>query len=340
MRPIGLPPLALTLEIEGDFGLEDPTKVQTALQAFRQAAVLAAEFVRGVWLTVAASMDIRGGFGGAGATSYIQGIRAAVAVIESEAIGPWSAEIVVALSNTSPHAAFVEDGHAAFSLVRAIDWGSTSGRIKRGPKGPYLHIPFRHSVFQTDAALDAGGATYGARKAMMPRDVTREARKLAATIRQNTGPIYRPLPGGGRQFVAADRYKWGGRLDRPGSTAIQVAPSQVSPTGRPFAVAMQERRSARLVGHDAAGAPLVNPAWKTGRFDNLFRTSQPKGGSTYMTIRTITPNSMGWNIPAQLGRHVVQRVAAGLRSGIGAAELQRIVTEPFVAGLGLEVDGG
>lgn len=346
---IGLPPLKLSVEVDGALGLgpDGQEDIDAAMQAFRTAATLAGEFIRGVWLQVAGAMDIRGGFSGAGATTYLQGIRSAVVSIESETIGTNHAEIVIVLQNTSPHAGLVEEGHAAFSLVRAIDWGSTTGRIKRGKNGPYLHIPFRHTTYQSPAQADDSGMTYASRKAMMPRDVTLAARKLAATIRHNAGPVYRHqvtmvngVAHASRQFVQADRYTWGDRLRRPGSTAIAVAPAGVDHTGRPFAVALQERRGARNVGRDASGRMLKNPAWQTGRFDNLFRTSQPGGGSTYMTIRTITPNSRGWNIPAMVGRHVAKRVATALQSGVGAAELQRILSEPFGAALGLEVDNG
>ena len=107
-------------------------------------------------------------------------------------------------------------------------------------------------------------------------------------------------------------------------------------------IGIQEHRSARAVGRDAKGQRLANPAWQNSKWNNLFRTEQVGAGgrreSTYMTIRTLTPHSLGWNIPAQAGRHVARRVAAILQSGPVAADLMRIMAGPLEAALGVRLD--
>jgi hypothetical protein len=54
---------------------------------------------------------------------------------------------------------------------------------------------------------------------------------------------------------------------------------------------------------------MVNPAWQSSKFSGLLK-SGPKGHSEYTTIRTITPNSPGWNIPAKQGLGVARMVAS------------------------------
>lgn len=334
---LSLPPLTLSIDVDGPMGLgiEETGSRAAAMAALRQGTLLGAEFVRGVWLQVAGAMDIRGGFRDGGA-SYIQGIQSADVRLENETTSDTHGSVVVAVVNTSPHAQFVEEGHAAFSLAQRINWSSTSGRIKRGRNGPYLHIPFRHGAHQSESKLQASGATYAMRRSMMPADVYREAKALSATIRQNIGPIYRGSTSRGRggtahsglQFQQADRYTWGQRLHRDTAPGIRVGRN---------GVASDEHRTARTVARG-----LTNPAWRNNKYDNLFRTAQPTaaGGeqSRFMTIRTITPNSPGWNIPAQTGRYVANRVAAILRSGETADDLMRIVMGPVLAALGLEED--
>lgn len=335
---IGLPPLRLTIDLEGllGFGFEDTNLESRMISAMAQSTLLAGEFARGVWLQVAGAMDIRGGFGSAG-VSYIQGIETAEPAIERVEIGDANIALTVAVVNTSPHAPWVEEGHSAFSLVDKIDWGSTSGRIKRGKNGPYLHVPFRHAAYVGESQMVRAGYTTAARKAMMPADVSRAARALTATVRRNAGAQYRP----GRQitnqlqappqFLQADRYTWGDRLQRDVRAGVTVSPP--GRAGSP-GVATIERRSERQVGRG-----LVNPAWQGSKYQGLFRAQQGSG-SHYMTIRTITPQSLGWKIPAMMGRFVANRVATMLRSGATADALEKIIRDPFFAALGIVPDGG
>lgn len=62
--------------------------------------------------------------------------------------------------------------------------------------------------------------------------------------------------------------------------------------------------------------------------------SGPKGHSSFITIRTITPNSPGWNIPAQTGHGVARQVAAALNGGIGHDRFQELLMKAMVEALG------
>lgn len=331
------PPLAITVELEGvlDLIADDRDAREVAFTALRRGAFLGAEFIRAVWSRVAGALDIRGGFGDDGHVTYQQGIQSAGIVLEQERTSGGDYAIELSITNSSPHAQLVEEGHAAFHLPDVIDWSATGGSIKRGPHGPYLHIPFRHSAYASAGSRTEQGYTYAAKRAMMPKDVSQAAARLSRTIRLNQGRVYRDTlardldvgrrrgPLVERQFVQADRYSWGRRLRRDTTPGIRIGPDGVG---------YEEHRGARAVGRGAGGRMLENPAWKTSKFEGLFK-SGPKGHTSYMTIRTITPHSRGWNIPAMAGKYVARKVAHELTYGETAAELERIVTEPFIAAL-------
>lgn len=356
MRP-GPPPLQITVQLDGlmDLVPDDRGSRDAAFATLRRSAFLGAEFMRAIWQRVAGAMDIRGSFGG-GQASYVQGIRAAQVTVEEEANAGDTFSIRLALQNASPHAEFVENGHGAFSLPRAIRWGETRGSIKRGPNGPYLHIPFRHFAFASAAEQESKGYTRHASENMMPRDVSAAAAQLTRRLRTNNGPVYRDMtvhdvtvggargtffdghrglltPSGGRaqQFVAADRYTWDRAVRATESRRLtrNSVPGllQMGAGG----VVNDEQRGATFVGR-GRGGPLSNPAWQTSKFEGLFK-SGPKGHTSYMTIRTITPHSLGWNIPAQAGRHVARRVAHELTYGQTREALEKIVIDPFLAAL-------
>ena len=84
-----------------------------------------------------------------------------------------------------------------------------------------------------------------------------------------------------------------------------------------------------MVGRDGAGNPLVNPAWGSSKFDGMFKAGSP-GHAQYMTIRTITPNSPGWNIPAQAGLYIAARVSKMAES---SDELRDLVLGAMLASL-------
>jgi len=299
--------IAIDLEIlnpEGlDFTNEDVDDlVRGPLQ---QAANAVAEYVRMLWIRVAQMQ------GAHDTGAYIAGIRddAIVNFDVSEGDGAL-ADITISITNTAKHASIVEDGHPAFHLPTRINW--SGGHVKMGKNGPYLHIPFRHSAFATADQLDEKGYTVGARRSMLPRSVYELAKRLRYTTRQNVGPI---RSSGGR-WVAFDRYKWGNRLARGHvPTGFIGGPD----------CAYEERRGPRQIGRTA-----TNPAWKNSRYEGLFK-SGTKGHAQYMTIRTITPKSTGWNIPAQQGRGIARLVAGSLGSD---PNVQALFDEALLGALG------
>lgn len=218
-------------------------------------------------------------------------------------------EFGIELTNPYKLAEIIEEGHAAFHLPSRINWSGP--KVKQGKNGPYLHIPFRHRAFQTEEQLERSGATLQQRRGMLPPDIYTQAHALKPTLRHNAGPQYDAAG----NYRAADQYAWGGRLGagRSGFTG-----------GRHGLV--EHTRGERAV---AGGG--VNPAWKGSKFGGLFKVGA-KGHGSYLTIRTITPTSQGWNIPARVGLHIVARVGSTLNGPIGAEKFDQ-----FVAGhLGVE----
>ena len=291
--------------------------------AVRRGAFMGAQFVQGVWVRLAQAMDVRA------TGEYIRGIDATAIVTVREERDANHFLIALFAGNDAPHAGIVEYGHRAFRFPDAINWGSKAGRVKMGKKGPYLHIPFRHRAFASEAKADTQGLTRATRKAMMPEDVYREAMKLARTVRHNTGP--QRAPDG--QFLRADTYTYGGRLTRPNAAPdadrarfLDPLSHVVGPHHKDFA----EWRGVRFVGRDHAGNALVNPGWKSSKFEGLMKTG-PARHTSYMTIRTVTPNSPGWNIPAQAGRHVA---AAAAMASTNGGRLSAVVVSHALATIG------
>ena len=272
----------------------------------------AADFAKAVWYQRAQDLNIRR------SGAYLQGIQQAQINPVSESITADNVTSVYEVVNQAPHARIIEDGHPAFSLAAAIDWSSRNGRIKRTSKGvPYLHIPFGHAAYASPAQRVQQGLTVATLRSMMPADVYRDAKKLASTTSLKAGPQFRTDSGGLQQFVQADRYKTGGRLGQVEGGPRFTAGAETTETWR---------SSRTVTGRTASGARLTNPAWQTGRTSGLFRTG-PKGHSKYLTIRTITPHSDGWNIPAAPGYGVARQVAQVLNGGAGHARFQALLVK-------------
>lgn len=290
--------------------------VPAALKVAVRNAVL---FARALWLQRAQDYGVRR------TGQYLSGIQNATIRTVTEQESADGLELCYEIVNTAPHAHLVEDGHRAFNLPSAIRWNSGSGRIKRGKRGPYLHIPFQHAAYQSAEKREQSGMTVGTLKTMLPEDIYRRARSLKPTVAHRTGPIYKLADGGTRsQFVAADRYDKGGRL--------------VDKTPGPRFVGGTETvdvwRSERTVqGRDKRGRRLTNPAWATSRFQGLMK-SGPKGHSQYLTIRTITPNSRGWNIPAQQGLGIARQVAGALNGGVGHERFREMLIQSVRQAMG------
>ena len=326
---IELPPLHFHFDVSDPAVLQvDP---QHGLHMLRLVALAAAEHAKGVWILVSQRMKIRA------TGAYIRGIEGAAVVVEKAgaiAPGTTSWEMVVSITNNAPHARLVEEGHAAFHLPSVIDWGKTSGSIKRSKKGtPYLHIPFQHRAFAraaTDEELarpggpptntrEGAGLTGSTIRKMMPEHVYKSAKRLHYVTPKRVGPIRH-----GGQLVARDRYNWPkgrhGRLDR-GNTRpqIQLGTGDTGDRGQ-HNIGWEEHRSARVAGRDRDGNAMVNPAWKSSKFHGMFKGGK-KGHTQYTTIRVVTPTSPGWNIPAQEGRHVLRRVTSYLSGERGQARM-------------------
>lgn len=290
-----------------------PDAVKRAVRAMMDTA---STFARGLWYQRAADLDIRG------SGAYLQGVQDAEIRILEEIETDAEVGVVFELVNTAPHAGIIEHGHAAFHLPSRINWSGP--RVKRGPNGPYLHIPFRHAAFQTDAQLAEKGATMHTRRTMMPADVYHQAKALHYTTKQNVGPIYRDNSDGSRQFLAADKYTRKGKAaqTRLGPRGMAGPGLLVGPDGR----ATDAWRGPRAVqGRDASGRRLVNPAWQSDRFKGMLKGGSP-GHTEYMTIRTITPRSVGWNIPAQQGYGVARQVAYAL-NGAGGDRFRELLVD-------------
>jgi hypothetical protein len=284
-----------------DWQLFDRFRPEPFAASLRRGAFMGAQFVQGVWIRLAQAMDIRA------TGAYIRGIDTAGLTVVRDDVTGTSVDVAIFAGNDAPHAAIVEYGHRAFRLPEAINWGSKAGRIKMGKRGPYLHIPFRHRAYASPGAADKQGLTRATRKAMMPEDVYREAKALRRTIPLKTGP-QRDAQGWHKH---TDTYKPGGRLDR-GQTQPDANRSRfldpLSHVVGPHHADFTEHRGERFVGFDRKGNALVNPSWQSSKFQGLMKTG-PKGHTAYMTVRTITPTSAGWNIPAQPGKYVAHAAA-------------------------------
>ncbi len=296
-------------------------------------AMMLAEYARGVWLRVAQGLDVRH------TGEYIRGIQDGGVRRLSAEDTPTGRVVTLELLNSAPHAGIIEEGHPAFSLAARIRWGSGKGSIKRSKDGsPYLHIPMRHHAFVGAEARAAQGTTRAALSSMMPEHIYKQAQRLQFTTRRNVGPIYHARGTGAdthAQFIQRDRYnrpKNRAALDRSGTTPSIQLGGPGSGTGA-HNIGFEEHRGSRMVGRDRGGAPLINPAWATSKYHGLIKTGS-KGHAQYMTIRTITPSSPGWNIPAQRGLYIARRVAAMLQYQAADGRLSDILARAIDAELG------
>ncbi len=258
----------------------------------RRASLEAGEMIRGTWIATAKGLGLDSD------GDYIRGIEANGQIdIDEIDIRPGAEviEFLVTVTNTSKIANIVEEGHDAFSLVEKIRWGATP-RMKRNKKGEwFLTIPFQHSAYRSESTIERTGITGRARRTMMPQEVYAEARKLKPSRALNAGLQYTESG----QYVAADRYKWGGRLATPrGRASSAVIP-----------IASKDAEMARK---QAAGAKLYQAA---NRYGGMVKMSGGKGHTSYLTFRVITQKSRGWRIPARAGLYIAKRLLQRLEGG-------------------------
>lgn len=310
-----IPPLVFELEVD-DIDRLDVVEYDRLVAALRRGALYAGEWVRGTWVEVASTLNVRA------SGEYLRGIESAGTVrIASERLEAEGAvlEIVVEVTNNARHASFVEEGHGAFHLPDHINWSAAGGRIKRTKAGvPYIHVPFRHRAYAAAGTRERQGMTPATTRSMMPQEVYQRAKALTYTRKLGVGPIRRE----GGQWVAADRYAWGRRLDRSGTRPQFNMGGPGVGGGGPGEPGFEEHRGVRLIGRDRNGSPLINPAWGGSKFHGMFKSGAP-GHSQYMTIRTLTRDSPGWNIPAVAGLYIGAKVAANAGTNPRLQELVR-----------------
>lgn len=293
---------------------------QQILRAVADQLLICAQMVKAIWVARAQQLGV------SDSGEYVRGIDEHGEIRRIYERGTMtSVEVQLQIVNTAKHASIVEDGHAAFHLPSKIAWGDPGKRVKRGKKGPYMHIPFRHAA-PTKAS---SGPTKTAIRTQMPADIYARAQRLSRTIAQNQGPFY--AAGGvgthtGQMFHQADTYKRVG----PGPSRLthDVAASiNVTPGGQ----GIESRRGPRAVAGRIGGRQATNPGWKSSKYAGMMKTG-PKGHSRYMTIRTITPNSPGWNIPAQHGRGIARQVAHAVTFGEAGRRISALL-QKAIAGV-------
>lgn len=315
--------------------LPDPDVIENLDSVFMGMSALLEQHAKGLWRATALGLGMRD----SGPGSYVGGITAqgntTVELDRDVDNDKAVARLTVEIENQSPHASIVEDGHGAFHMPEKVDWSGAGGKVKIGRNGkPYLHIPFRQRAYEAPEARAEKGYTQRTIKAMMPEHIYQQAKELHRVRKLNVGPLTRladrstgqakTVTGNDARLkalslhaedptrwqvshVASDRYRQPHnprkrRLDRS-----DVQPMiQLGGPGADGAEGFEERRSARNV--PGLG---TNPAWQSSKYHGLFRAG-PRGHSQYMTIRTMTPDSEGWHIPAQLGKGIVRRVEAAL----------------------------
>jgi hypothetical protein len=326
------------------------------------AAYRIANHAQGLWVGAAQAHGLRN----KGPGSYVGGIRAEgnVQIVEAT-LTQDRFMIVLEIRNTAPHALYVDEGHSAFHLPSKIDWSRRTGRIKWGKNGPYLHIPFRHSAYQSPSQQHRSGMTADTLRRMMPERIYGMARRLAPTRQRLVGPVFRvsktptsrvgTIEGGrGRtttsraararekgaqvQFQQADRYSWGDRLQGLEAAGQAHVGQQRRPDWTARAGQQEHRGRVTVLGAGPRGGHGQNPEWGSNKYEGMFRAehmgSSGRRSSQYMTIRTITPDSRGWNIPAQHGKHIVDRVAGYLEDDSYPKELMAGAIMDALNGMG------
>lgn len=301
-----MPALRLSLGVAnpGVFA-QDP--LEGMRQQLEARAMVAAELIRGAWADLAKQEGVhRTG-------AYIAGIRAngRIDLVSSRKGDNLPVvEVVVDITNTAPHAHLVEVGHAAFSLPDKVNWGNNKGSIKRSKDGvPYLHIPFRHFAYASPSERMKHGHQPHVIAAMMPESIYKQSKGLARTIPMRAGPVYSQAG----QFLARDAYSVQGRAGQP--SRLQ----HVADIGSRMTLSSRLADQHHIVdvrrGATAVSPGLSNPAWQGSKFSGMIK-SGPERHTTYLTIRTLTPFSAGFRIPAVPGKYIVARLAKSIVSGM------------------------
>jgi hypothetical protein len=85
------------------------------------------------------------------------------------------------------------------------------------------------------------------------------------------------------------------------------------------------RHAPGLIPYAPANPANVRPGYThASQYEGLRRTPRARGGSAYVSFRTVTPNSPGWHMPARPGLHLAAQVQAAVMPHITAALAQAV----------------
>lgn len=233
---------------------------------------------------------------------------------------------------------------AAAEYARGV-WTAAAGRAGLHSTGAYVRgiaaaapvvretgsgASFAVTVELLNTAPHAGVVEDGHALIRLPQQIDWSRAK-----RSKTSTPYLRIP------FRASAYQSAERAARSGATAatrrammpadVYAQAKRLKAGQRLGAVPGDERRGARVVGRDASGAEVSNPAWKAGKAEGMQKRG-PRGQTSYGTVRTITPASQGWNIPAQPGKRIAAAVTADLAR---SPDVAGIVEAEIAAALGL-----
>jgi hypothetical protein len=159
-------------------------------------------------------------------------------------------------------------------------------------------------------------------------------------------------PGAARAEEGQAAYHWpstirwgqtpGSRRSKSGTWYI-IVPLRARTKAMPrkvYAVARQLQAGQRLTAGPSQGRAVhapglipyqpVNPAnvrpgyTHASIYEGLQRTPRARGGSSYVSFRTVTPASPGWNMPAKPGLHLAAQVQTAMMPQITAALTQAV----------------
>lgn len=304
MRGLAMPTFGVV--VKGDMPAPDLAKARIALEREMRAV---GTLIQQTWVAVAQRRQVsRTG-------AYIAAITRDGSITISMMGDEHRLTGEVTVTNDAPHARIVEEGHGAFHLPDRINWAGA--KVKTSQSGRrYMHIPFRHFAYASPAKAADDGLSNHTIRQMMPPSVYNRAKRLKVSTPLLQGPQFDAQ---GR-YRAADRYQWGRRLGVSSGGTMRQDPS----TGQFYEHQRGEKTIPNVRMRSGERDARTNPAWASPKHEGMFRTPRRSGtGSRYFTIRTITEDSPGWNIPALAGKHIAADVATVLRTPQGIEALRR-----------------
>lgn len=230
------------------------------------------DLVQAQWVALAGEHADTGFYGSALAFERLypfEGSRTAVAVI-----------------NSAPYAAVLEEGHAGFHLASKIDWSAAVARgtakvTKSGKR--FLRIPFQHG----SPVTATGGASTSRLRNAMTRAEYREARALFSEDEE-------------RRKLARARLREAGTWMSRAYSLPSVPPA--------------------LRAKAEASESQPGYTWRARSLEGLTRKEHVGAGgvksSTYLTFRTLTEDSAGWFVPPFAGYRYAERTVDLVREQV------------------------